>query len=1039
MLRSFLLILCTVLLLAGAFTIYWFLQPPTALVEPPRPRQLSSGPITTQPTIGVLGSGRQGWVKSFNSAGDLAGEFFAERYDPQPDSTIRVEKPQAKIYLPHGQYLWLTGETGTIVVDQSDTGGSGSPFAASGPMTPPRRGELHQVNIALYPALDAPSPTLTVELNNAAFDMETFRIYTEAYREEKSGKLIEADQVPVQVYGIDYEFSGRGLTIRWNELRGRLELLEIAHGEKLILKNPGKLISPVAHAPPRLPGEQDEKQKAYLSSLLASADNTAIADALPTATGPATRPAQPVYRAVFHDNIRIIQNQTPLASGDQLEIDFLPKQGEQAAIIATRPAVPASTPATAPVPTPATMASSQPASAPADRGPITVYWTGPLRITPLADSSEKTLPPGEAIVRLLGSPVHLQQQTGQIECARLQYRTADQTLLLTQSGSSPIVLQDARGSTIQAARMELDRVHNRAILSGAGSARLSNSQPATDGEKDEPLTARWTTSCTLQFASAAGDALLIQSAFLQGDVDVQTPQLKLRSDALELTMAPPAASKAPATQPADLNNVQLQRALATGNVHCILSSPQGDQNILAQRLEVLTATTDTGRFYPRTVRADGQVKADSADRTLAAGHVEVTLIPSADAPAKSTTKVSDEEKPADLPPLQIQEMFAQDQVLITSADGATASADQIRVSGSGVDQRILLLGQPLAKITNKDNALSGQLIEVHPQQQQVFIRGPGSISARQAAKGSGTPQTADISWTQSAYIDGQTNLGEAIGGVSISSPDSDGSVRSASAGRIKLHLADAAPSTQPTTRPVDTQAAQLDLMGRKILQSVDLLDEVEIKSEQLAGGQILRGMNLHTSAAEYHATTGQFVVPGPGRMLVEDHRPTTQPTQPAGPLSSDASGFRGMTALQWQKQFIFDPRQHQALIEGEVRIVQEPAGDSSRRRELSADRVTVNFASAPATTPDTDEAAQMQLASVQAKGSIYFKTEGIECRAALVEFDAARHLLHASGDSTQRGELLDGQGLSRGGFDELWFDTETQNLQVTGAHGQVRP
>jgi hypothetical protein len=86
-----------------------------------------------------------------------------------------------------------------------------------------------------------------------------------------------------------------------------------------------------------------------------------------------------------------------------------------------------------------------------------------------------------------------------------------------------------------------------------------------------------------------------------------------------------------------------------------------------------------------------------------------------------------------------------------------------------------------------------------------------------------------------------------------------------------------------------------------------------------------------------------------------------------------------------------------------------------------------------------EESAQLQMKSVRAQGSIYFKTEGIECRAAMVEFDAARHLLHAAGDANQRGELLDGQGLSRGGFDELWFDTQTQNLQITGAHGQVRP
>lgn len=689
-----------------------------------------------------------------------------------------------------------------------------------------------------------------------------------------------------------------------------------------------------------------------------------------------------------------------------------------------------------------------PSSAPARRGPITIYWTGPLRITPLLEHTDPSPPPGEAVVRLFGSPVHLQQETGRIQCALLQYRTADQTLVLTQSDSSPVVLQDSRGSIIHAQRMELDRRQNRAILSGTGVANLSNSEK-TDNKS---LTARWTKSCTLQFASDNGDALLIQSANLQGNVAVQTPELKLNSDALELTMAPSARST---THPADPDNVQLQRAIATGNVHCILTGPQGEQTLDAQRLDVLSATTDTGRFYPQTIHADGLVKAVSAERTLAAGHIEVTLGIS---PSPSTSGVDRGEgysgslsKPSPqpspgvpgegdpaFPSLQILELLAQDNVLVTSADGATASADQIRMLGNGPDQRILLLGQPLAKVISKDSDLSGPLIEVRPQQRQIFIRGAGTIHARQVAKGSTDLQTADISWNEGAYIDGQSNLGEATGKVLISSPGPEGSTRSASAGRIKLHLADAIPSTRPATKP-----SQLDPMSHKSLQIVELLGDVEIKSETLANGQVLRGMNLHTDVAEYHAADGQFIVPGPGRMLAEDHRPTTKTTQPAEPLSPDAGDFRGMTAIQWQKQFVFNPNEHQARLQGDVHIVQEPAGDPTRRRELSADEVVVLFAAVPTTAPTTaptaEEASRLQLSSVRAQGSIYFKTEGIECRAAKVDFDADKHILHATGDSTQRGELLDGQGLSRGGFDELWFDTQSQNLQIIGAHGQVRP
>ena len=46
--------------------------------------------------------------------------------------------------------------------------------------------------------------------------------------------------MPVTVRGRDYDFDGRGLRIQWNELNQRLQLLEIAHGESLTVKNRAK-------------------------------------------------------------------------------------------------------------------------------------------------------------------------------------------------------------------------------------------------------------------------------------------------------------------------------------------------------------------------------------------------------------------------------------------------------------------------------------------------------------------------------------------------------------------------------------------------------------------------------------------------------------------------------------------------------------------------------------------------------------------------------------------------------------------------------
>ena len=112
----------------------------------------------------------------------------------------------------------------------------------------PSRGKLHNVVISLFEPTDADEPNLVARMNNAAFDNDTFRIATEPYA-DGNGNTVEADQVPVVVRGKDYDFDGRGLVIRWNERDRKLQLLEIAHGQSLTVKNPSALSQPSPSQP----------------------------------------------------------------------------------------------------------------------------------------------------------------------------------------------------------------------------------------------------------------------------------------------------------------------------------------------------------------------------------------------------------------------------------------------------------------------------------------------------------------------------------------------------------------------------------------------------------------------------------------------------------------------------------------------------------------------------------------------------------------------------------------------------------------------
>src|SRR5207244_11259117 len=92
----------------------------------------------------------------------------------------------------------------------------------------------------LDPAERTTQPNITITMNNASFDNETFRIQTEDF-EDESGRHIPGDRVPVEARGDDYDFDGLGLRLQYNDVDHRLEYLKVFHGQRLLIKHHGNL------------------------------------------------------------------------------------------------------------------------------------------------------------------------------------------------------------------------------------------------------------------------------------------------------------------------------------------------------------------------------------------------------------------------------------------------------------------------------------------------------------------------------------------------------------------------------------------------------------------------------------------------------------------------------------------------------------------------------------------------------------------------------------------------------------------------------
>src|SRR4051812_5223605 len=176
--RSLLMMIATVVVLAGGFFVYWQFQPKETKIG----HGSAAGPVIspglpeTNDAGTQFGTGEQGWVYSYDKNGNLTSQFRAARYEPKRNDLGRVQSPEAGFFIDGGQKVRITGITGNVIGPQSSSTGG-----LSMGLRTPNRGELQDVTIELFDNAEAKEPALVAPLPNAAFDNETFRIFTEAY------------------------------------------------------------------------------------------------------------------------------------------------------------------------------------------------------------------------------------------------------------------------------------------------------------------------------------------------------------------------------------------------------------------------------------------------------------------------------------------------------------------------------------------------------------------------------------------------------------------------------------------------------------------------------------------------------------------------------------------------------------------------------------------------------------------------------------------------------------------------------------------
>lgn len=1035
--RTLMLALVTVLLLVGGFFVYQMVQSTPAV---PGTKKAATTAVAASPAagdgvkIGAVGAGQGVWAMKYdrNTALPML-RFRADDYQPQADGRVKVDQPKADFYIgsDRKRIIHIEGQTGWVTLH-----GEGPrvtrEMRVAGPVQPPTRGDLFDVRISYYlsqAALDAGDPEATLNLHHVSFDVETYRIASEPFT-DASGNHVDADDVPIQVRGKEFDFDGYGLQLRWDEFDQRLQMLRVARGKQLVIKHPRDLRFPGAATP----GTSPVSSTAVGEAIAAAGRKGAAA-----AVQAAARKTSDIYRATFHDNVKVVQGDQQLAQALAMNIDFLSpdaRTGKQKKAQPSTATAPATKPATS---VPPTLAAAATESAGQDIAatPIVVTWGGEFTVNPTPAATIFPRTTDDAVAELVGPGVIITANGDRIECDQAIYHL-EPKVAYVRGWQTPARLTDSRGATVISPLIEYSVGERWAMLSGKSSAVI----PTDVDGKAETLRASWSKLCTLHFAQGRREGL-VEMVELAGDVSIEHPQVRrFKAQKLVLQFDPKAAVPADAKAGSRVTP-PLKRLTAEGDVDCLLADTAGSTSaIRCQAMTLDTAIGTDGKLYPTHVEAHGKVVASDGTQEVRAENIAASLLPGATTVGTRKLEIGG-----------LKDLAADGDVSLVSADGGRVQGEKVNVTGGqdGKPQTVRIEGKGngLAMISRDGRLLSGHLIELNAADQYARISGGGVMRLADSGTSRGTSTPVQLNWTRQAIVDGKSNKASVEGNVVVTYVAADGSTNNAWGERVdaQLGVLDAA------RRPAKKDSDQMTFLGDRFVQHLELKpasekEEIQLQSVLAAeNGTLIRQLNLMGPilVCDFSPTgLEQLTVPAgkekPGRMLYID-LPTTARKPVAVQGSLESRGLHGATAFAWKDKLIYSRSKQVVSMLGDVIVRHEPKDRAADSFELTAQRVTAELTEqrdvggrvpAPSrVNPDAPVAVPVLTRLVAEGAPLWFRRRDLEFSAPLIEFNPVTHV--AIAHSSDRLPVHVDKGASRGEFREAQLNTETQMFKLLDA------
>lgn len=973
--------------IAAVWAFSSFLRPPSPAARPtersnaksgPSPVDLSAPPPRIEGGAGTRIQGSSGatvqWADK-NDPSRLAGEMRYASLEPLGDKRYNVASPKGWMFLRDGGSVYLEAKAGNVFIADEQV----SRRPDSGTLT-------GGVVIKVFKRKpDGGRPDPTTDLAYATTTMDTLSF------DGTTGEISTPD--PILATLENASFAGRGLTVIFNELRDRLEYLEIREGDRLVIKSSPTRNSAAATGAPS-PGTTPSTTASTAGT---SATTTGAAPGITAATPAAqTNPVRTQYRAVFGTDVRLSQGSREIKS-EQLEVfavllngRFSPEAfGTTTKSVSDTPPQPAldgpskTTPSSSQPPsggakpagpqaTPATSESNEQAD-------VILTWSGPL-VARTVDESIAELVKDDVCMRFtspLGGMVYMDDPaTGAKGTAPvLNYFATRREIAMSALQPSGVTLDLKENGTVIGQSLALNLSSGVAHARGPGQiigviapvvpaalpatpadvkgppesgAVASVSQPKT------PQSIRWSDQADFIFSVLEGKVTnQIKEAILSGAVQA-------RGDGSSLDAG---WVRAVFTKGEKSNHLTLLEAKEK-----VLAADAAGATLSGADLRVTLAASADGNPVPERVIARTDARATRGNDVIEGGVIDARV------------GLDQSGKP------EVKSLTARESAHVRSADGVDARAHEILFDVPLQKARLTGRGNADAVATKDATTITGPIVEVDGLARTIGVPGPGTLAHVQPALKDGFVPRVDAKWMTSMTFDDVKGAANLSGGVTAMWLPDAVSTDKVSGQELAIALTPApadAPgvlsgASSPAANPTDPKVSKPPREVVRAIVKGDSTAPASVESRRVlspADRTLVSLTYVQGAVIDADNVAQTFTVPGAGKLLSVDRSKD-------GPVESNSadpfaqSRGQGDALFTWSQSMTAYRTQDRAEMRGDVQVVHLRTGDTEPTELRARDLIATLRPSSPAATGATPSplSTRTSLSKLIASGNVWARS-----------------------------------------------------------------